>query len=178
MSKDESSTRAADWYHRRIARTLYILRHAKAEHEDGMRDVDRALTKRGRRAATRVGELLADRLPDRVISSSSLRTRETVEYFSKAAGYAGPVEYLDALYLAEPRALVAVVAERGGDAGRLMLVGHNPGLEELVSRLTGEHVSLPTAALAECSFDVATWSDVTLDTSAELVRRSFARDDD
>lgn len=139
--------------------------------------MDRALTQRGRRSATRVGELMSDRLPDRVLASSSRRTRETVEYFSKAAGYAGPVEYLDALYLAAPSAYLTAVVERGGAAARLLLVGHNPGLEELVSRLTGENVSLPTAALAECELDVATWSDVTFDTSAELVRLSSPRDD-
>lgn len=143
-----------------------------------MRDVERALTKRGRRSATRVGELIADRLPDRVLASSAVRTRETVEYFSKAAGYMGPVEFLDTLYLAAPSAYLTAVAERGGDAARLLLVGHNPGLEELVSLLTGERVSLPTAALAECCLDVATWSDVTFDTRAELVRLSFPRDDD
>jgi phosphohistidine phosphatase len=154
------------------------LRHAKAENEDGMRDVERALTKRGRRSATRVGELISDRLPERVLASSAVRTRETVEYFSKAAGYGGPVEYLDSLYLAAPSAYLAAATERGGNAARLMLVGHNPGLEELVTRLTGEHVSLPTAALVECALDVATWSDVTFDTRAELVRISFPRDDD
>lgn len=169
---------AALGYHPGITRTLYILRHAKAENEDGMRDVERALTKRGRRSATRVGELIADRLPDRVLASSSVRTRETVEYFSKAAGYLGPVEYLDALYLGEPSAYMTAVAERGGDAARLMLVGHNPGLEELVTRLTGERVSLPTAALAECELQVTTWSDVTFDTQAELVRLSFPKEDD
>jgi phosphohistidine phosphatase len=153
------------------------LRHAKAENEDGMRDVERALTQRGRRSATRVGELISDRLPQRVLASSSVRTRETVEYFSKAAGYTGPVEYLDSLYLGAPSAYVTAVTERGGDAARLMLVGHNPGLEELVTRLTGEHVSLPTAALAECSLEVATWSDVTFETRTELVGLSFPKED-
>ena len=89
------------------------MRHAKAEHEDGVRDVERALTKRGRRSATRVGELLTDRLPERVIASSSVRTRETVEYFSKAAGYTGPVHYLDALYLGAPSAYLTAVNELG-----------------------------------------------------------------
>lgn len=158
-------------------RTLFILRHAKAEQEDGVRDQDRQLTKRGRRAAERTGELLADRLPDRILSSSSARTRETVERFSKAAEYHGPVEYLDSLYLAEPAAYLAAVKAHGGNAERLLLVGHNPGLESLVTALTGERVSLPTAALVECTLDVATWSDVTADTSAELTAISYPRDD-
>lgn len=153
------------------------MRHAKAEHTDGVRDQDRQLTKRGRRSAERIGELLADRLPDRILSSSSARTRETVERFSKSGHYRGPVEYLDSLYLAEPAAYLAAVREHGGTAGRLLLVGHNPGLESLVTRLTGEHLSLPTAALVECTVDIETWSDVTEDTSAELTAVSYPRDD-
>jgi phosphohistidine phosphatase len=153
------------------------LRHAKAEHTDGVRDEDRELTKRGRRAAERTGELLSDRLPDRILSSSSLRTRETVERFSKGGHYRGPVEYLDTLYLAEPAAYLAAVRLHGGDAERLLLVGHNPGLETLVTRLTGERVSLPTAALVECTLDITAWSDVTEQTSAELTGISFPRDD-
>ena len=153
------------------------MRHAKAEHTDGVRDEDRQLTKRGRRAAERAGELLVERLPDRILSSSSARTRETVERFSKTANYGGPVEYLDSLYLAEPEAYLAAVRERGGGAQRLLLVGHNPGLEALVTELTGERLSLPTAALVECTVDVETWSDVTEDTSAELTAVSYPRDD-
>ncbi len=100
-----------------------------------------------------------------------------MERFSKSGHYRGPVEYLDSLYLAEPAACLAAVKEHGGEAGRLLLVGHNPGLESLVTRLTGEHLSLPTAALVECTVDIETWSDVTEDTSAELTAVSYPRDD-
>jgi phosphohistidine phosphatase len=157
---------------------LLILRHAKAEQGDGQSDKERALAKRGRRAATRVGELLADRLPDKILSSTALRTRETVDGVSKAAGYFGPIEFIESLYLAEPAACIAAVRERGGDAKRLLLVGHNPGLEDLVTQLTGERVTLPTAALAECAFEHDAWSDVTLESSAELVGLSYPRDDE
>jgi phosphohistidine phosphatase len=157
--------------------TLLVLRHAKAETE-GPSDKERALSKRGRRAAARVGELLSDRLPDLVLSSTSLRTRETVELLTKAAGYFGPIELSDALYLAEPAACIRVLRERGGKAERIMLVGHNPGLEELVGQLTGERVTLPTAGLAECALELDTWSDVTIESHAELVGLSYPRDDD
>jgi phosphohistidine phosphatase len=157
---------------------LLVLRHAKAEDGAGQSDKERALTKRGRRAATRVGELLADRLPDRILSSTSLRTRETVELLTKAAAYFGPIEFSDALYLAEPSAYLKAARERGGDAQCLMLVGHNPGLEDLVTELTGERVTLATAALAECTLEVDSWANVTLETHAELVGLSYPRDDD
>ncbi|HWP07622.1 MAG TPA: histidine phosphatase family protein [Polyangiaceae bacterium] len=159
-------------------KTLLILRHAKAEPDAGDGDEARPLAKRGRRAAERVGELIADQLPDLILSSSSVRTRETVERLKKGAGALPRVEYEPELYLASPKRLVAVLAARGGDAARLLLVGHNPGLEDLVTDLTGERVSLPTAGLAECTLEVARWSDVTLGTRAELVRLTYPRDDD
>jgi phosphohistidine phosphatase len=125
-----------------------------------------------------VGELIADRLPDLVLASSSVRTRETVERLKKGAGSLSRVEYVPELYLAAPKTLIAVLAARGGEADLVMLVGHNPGLEELVTELTGERVSLPTAGLAECSLAVDRWSDVTLGTHAELVRLTYPRDED
>jgi phosphohistidine phosphatase len=155
-----------------------ILRHAKAEPDAGDGDESRPLAKRGRRAAERVGELMSDRLPDLVLSSPSVRTRETVERLKKGAGPLSRVEYLPELYLASPATLLRVVAERGGEAERVMLVGHNPGLEDLVTRLSGEHVTLPTAGLAECAVEVERWSDVTLGSHAELVGLSYPRDDD
>jgi phosphohistidine phosphatase len=155
-----------------------ILRHGKAEPDTGAGDFSRPLAKRGRRAAERVGELLADRLPDLVLASSSLRTRETVECFKKGAGPLRRVEFVPALYLATPAACLEVLAQQAGDAARVMLVGHNPGLEDLVTQLTGESVSLPTAGLAECELLVEHWSEVTLETQAELVGMSYPRDED
>ena len=159
-------------------KTLLILRHAKAEPDAGGGDESRPLAKRGRRAAERVGELLSDRLPTLVLSSPATRTRETVERFGKGAGLLPRVEYVPDLYLASPATLLRVVAERGGEAQRLMLVGHNPGLEDLITRLSGEDVTLPTAGLAECEIEVDRWSDVTLGSLAVLVRLSYPRDDD
>ena len=154
------------------------MRHAKAETGEGLRDEERALTPRGRRAAERVGELLADRLPDRVLSSTALRTRETVAALKKGGAYFGPIEFLQELYLAEPAGYLRAVARHGGDAARVLVVGHNPGLEDLVARLSGERVTLPTAALAECTLELENWSDLTLDTHAELIGLSYPRDDD
>ena len=154
------------------------MRHAKAEPDAGDGDESRPLTKRGRRAALRVGELLSDRLPELVLSSPSVRTRETVERFKQGAGSLPRVAYVPELYLASPSTLMGVLATHGGDAERVMLVGHNPGLEELVTRLSGEHVSLPTAALAECALDLERWSDASLGSHAELVGLSYPRDDD
>ena len=141
--------------------TLLVLRHAQAAPEaPSSSDEERALTEEGRRAAARVGRLVKDEqlLPDLVLSSSARRTRETVSEFCQSSGYAGPIRYLDELYLAEVSAIVDALAAHAGAASRVLLVGHNPGLEDLVAQLTGESVSLPTAALVECAFELDDWS--------------------
>jgi len=143
-----------------------------------LRDEARALTARGRRAAERVGELIADRLPARVLSSTSVRTRETVAGLKKGGAYFGPIEFLPELYLAEPSGYVRALARHGRDAERVLVVGHNPGLEDLVTRLSGERVTLPPAALAECALDLESWSDLTLGTHAELLGLAYSSGDD
>ena len=143
--------------------TLLVLRHAQAAPEaPSSSDQDRALTEEGRVAAARMGRLVKDEelLPDLLLSSSARRTRETVSEFREASGYAGPIHYLDELYLAEASAIVEAIAAHAGTASRVLLVGHNPGLEDLVARLTGESVSLPTAALVECTFELDDWSEL------------------
>lgn len=140
--------------------TLLVLRHAQAAPETpSSSDKERALTEHGRRAAARMGRLVKDEglLPDLVLSSSARRTRETVSEFRDASGYAGPIHYLDELYLAEVSNIVDVIAARAGASRRVLLVGHNPGLEDFVARLTGESVSLSPAALVECTFDLASF---------------------
>jgi len=99
-------------------------------------------------------------LPEIVLSSTSARTRETMELFAEAAGYAGPVVYLDELYLAEPRVVIRALSEHAGGVSSVMVVGHNPGLEGLVLGLTGEHLSLPTAALVECTLPIDDFASI------------------
>jgi phosphohistidine phosphatase len=141
--------------------TLLVLRHAKAEPEEPHgSDKDRALTEDGRRAAAKMGRLMKDEqlLPTILLSSSARRTRETVDEFVTSSGYSGPVRFFDELYLAEASAIVEVIEKHAGAAPRVLLVGHNPGLEDLIARLTGESVSLATAALVECAFELQHWS--------------------
>jgi phosphohistidine phosphatase len=154
-------------------RTLYVFRHAKAEAGDDLADIDRQLTSRGRKAARYMGELAkANGIePQIVLCSSAARTRETISLFSEGSGYAGPVEYLKELYLAEPRAYLRALSEHASSVERAMVVGHNPGLEALVFEITRESLSLPTAALVECRVPVESF-DRMGDAPGEL-RRVF-----
>jgi len=153
-------------------RTLMLLRHAKSSHQDQrLADHDRPLTKRGQRDASRMGALLVDNdmLPDLMISSTALRTRETTERVTAAAGFRGPVHFSEELYLAGPKELVRAIAAQPATRSTVLVVGHNPGLEELLLALTQCDESLPTASLTRISLPIRQWRDLKTSTTGKLV---------
>jgi phosphohistidine phosphatase len=165
-------------------KTLTLLRHAKSGWDDPvLRDFDRPLNPRGRRAARTVGcEMRRLGLGfDRVVASPARRVIETL---GEVEGVFGPLHarYDERLYLAAPDTLLALARETDEAAGRLLLVAHNPGLEELVLRLskTGALRSeaarkYPTATLAELTFEAASWRQLR-DGDATLARFIRPRD--
>jgi len=143
-------------------RTLYLLRHAKSSWNDAsLRDFDRPLKDRGRKAAQRIGKRLAAeklRVP-LVISSPALRTRETAELVLKSSALRVEERFDERIYEASLRDLLQVVAEIPDEKQVVILIGHNPGFEELLAFLTGEGRRMPTCALAKIRFDVS-WKDI------------------
>ena len=117
-----------------------------------------------------MGDLARERnlLPDRVLCSTATRARETIEFFAQGAKLKAPVDFLDALYLAEPAAILREIRAHARSSERLMVLGHNPGLEGLLSILTGGRVELVTTALAECILRVERWSQLNLETAGTL----------
>ena len=132
-------------------KTVLILRHAKSswKHPD-LDDHDRPLNRRGLRDAPRIGRLIAgaDLVPDLIFSSSAVRARTTAEAVAAESGYTGPIEIKRELYLAEPSVYLELLAGLDDRFGRVMVVGHNPGMADLVEELTGTFDAFPTAALA------------------------------
>jgi phosphohistidine phosphatase len=144
-------------------KSLLILRHAKSRQDvPGLADHDRPLNQRGQHDAPRMGRLLArERLvPEMIISSTATRACTTATRVAEACGHAGPLELTRRLYLSGPLEHLSVVSELGDDAASLMVVGHNPDLEELVHLLTGESTTLPTAALARIELPIDSWSEL------------------
>jgi phosphohistidine phosphatase len=144
-------------------RTLYLLRHAKSSWNDAsLRDFDRPLKGRGRDAAKAVGERLASEKPDvsLVICSPAVRTRETWEIVAKSSGLRVEERFDQRIYEASLRELLEVVSEISADKEVVMLIGHNPGFEELLTFLSGESRRMPTCALAKINLDVGNWKDV------------------
>ena len=157
--------------------TLSLLRHAKSSWEEPLDDYDRPLAKRGQKAAPGIGSALAAMglRPDLVICSGAVRTRETLHLVLERLGAPAPeVAYDDTLYMAAPETLltrlhmIAPGLERGTPR-HVMLVGHNPGLEELALLLVGSGAAddrarmaakFPTAAVAVIAFNGESWASV------------------
>ena len=154
-------------------KTLLVLRHAKSSWKDStLDDHERPLNKRGKRDAPRMGELVRTmRLtPDRIISSDAVRARLTAEAVAKAARYTGDIVLDRRLYHAGPADIITRLREiQEADVAIVMIVGHNPGLEELVAHLTDDAPDLPTAALAQIALGIDRWQALALSTRGSLL---------
>jgi phosphohistidine phosphatase len=125
-------------------------------------DRDRPLNKRGKRDAALMGRLLKkeDLVPDIIISSTAIRARATAEVVANGSGYKGEIVLDKSLYAAGPEAYLNVMHDLSDEYARALIIGHNPGLEELVEMLTGEIHLMPTCSLAHIKLRVDKWSDV------------------
>ena len=154
-------------------KTLLILRHAKSSWKgEALPDHDRPLNKRGKEDAPRMGKLLRDEdlVPNLILSSDARRARSTTELVVEESHYEGEVIYSRDLYAAESEACIEALAQMGGEAACVLIVGHNPGLEELLQDLTGEYLPLPTAALAQVTLPINHWSELGASDQAETAR--------
>lgn len=161
-----------------MVRELLLLRHGKSDWNTGKNDFDRPLQDRGKRGAQRIGVWLAsnDLVPDYVISSPAERALVTAEKCCKAMGQgSGNIVRQQMIYLADAGDLFEVLRQIPTEASRVLLVGHNPGLEELLLSLAGGEVEpaadgklLATATLAILEID-DNWSDLK-HSSARLVK--------
>ena len=158
---------------------LLIMRHAKSSWADtGIDDWMRPLNDRGRRDAPRAGEWLRERglTPDLIVTSDAVRARATAEAVAQACGYGGEAIKEPSLYHATPENVIEVVARASDTARSLLIVGHNPGFEDLVSRLSGESHTMPTAALFVFDVPIKSWSEMDVSIDATIVDSWQPRD--
>jgi phosphohistidine phosphatase len=154
-------------------KTLTLFRHAKSGWDSPVsRDFDRPLNERGVKAARLVGEhvLKAGWTFDHAVSSPAIRCTETLDLFWEGFGDILHPNWERRIYLASGAVLLDVVNELPDDAERILMCGHNPGLEDLIFMLVPDtsgdalrdsvEEKFPTAALAELQIDVAHWADV------------------
>jgi phosphohistidine phosphatase len=151
---------------------LLILRHAKSSWADSsIDDWQRPLNDRGERDAPRAGEWLRarDLLPDLIISSDAIRARATAEAAAEAAGLSKAIVLEPSLYHAAPEDVIEVLNAVNDEMRSVLIVGHNPGLEELVGKLAGEAHGMPTAGLFVFDVPITRWRDLDLATDASLI---------
>lgn len=154
---------------------LFLLRHAKSVRDGSQNDRDRPLNARGRADAPRMGGYMQRKryIPDRVLCSSAQRTAETWTMLASEFSPLPQVKFLDSLYLATAGSIVRTIRQEADDASALLVIGHNPGLEDAARDLAAEPASaqerqfldtlenkFPTGALAVLRFDVRTWPEI------------------
>jgi len=169
-------------------KTLALFRHAKSDWSDARaRDFDRPLNERGIKGAQVMGRFIRDggwRF-DRLLASPAVRVAETIEQASTAWGHGFPVEWDRRIYLASSATLMDLLREVEGDPASILMVGHNPSLEDLIFDLVPDDGSsplrdiveqkFPTATFAVLELDIDTWADVD-ENCARLVALTRPRD--
>ena len=167
---------------------LGLFRHAKSDWNDArLRDFDRPLNQRGRKGAAVVGKHIHayGKHWDRVIASPAVRVTQTIELASEASGTLPHVRWDRRVYLASSPTLLDLLCEQEGDPESILMIGHNPGFEDLIFDLVPDDGSsplrdvveekFPTAAFAVLELDIDSWADAD-DNCARLVHLTRPRD--
>ena len=142
-------------------KTLGLFRHAKSDWQDPRaRDFDRPLNARGRKGAAVMGRHVRDHGVqwDRMISSPAIRCAETIELACQAAGQPVAVQWDRRIYLASSATLLDLLRELDDSASAVLMVGHNPGLEDLIFDLVPDDGSSPLRDVVEVKFPTASFA--------------------
>lgn len=149
-------------------KNLTIIRHAKAERPEGFAtDFDRPLTERGERDAARIATPLGRLAPpvDWWLSSPAQRTRQTTDRMAAEIGYTHTIQWEPAIYEATAETLLDLLATIPQEVAHAVLVGHNPGVADLVCGLAAGvpsrlNLHMPTAGLAHLSLEIFWWNQI------------------
>jgi len=155
-----------------MTKTLLILRHAKSSWKnEKLKDFDRPLKRRGEESAKLIGKVLmmAELVPQVILSSPAQRAKQTVELVAEESKFKGELKFVESYYMGEPDDYITALKELPDEIERVMIVGHNPGLEALLQLLDGKVDSLPTGSLAYLVLDIKHWADLTKSTAGELI---------
>jgi phosphohistidine phosphatase len=153
-------------------KTLLLMRHAKSSWKDKhISDRERPLLKRGVKAAKNMGEFIAEKelIPQKIFSSSAVRTLETARVVSKVCDCSAALVAVDEFYLAEAEIYINYLKTLPDDLERVMIIGHNPGLESLLQILSGRIDMLNTAVVAHLILPIKSWAEINNETEGELV---------
>lgn len=152
-------------------KTLLIMRHAKSSWKDQeLPDHDRPLKKKGRKDISNMAKILKKKslVPDLVLSSTAVRSKETANLMIEKLNYKGKLELIEELYMAEPETYIKYASQVSDKVEVLLIIGHNPGLEGLVMTLGDKISSLPTGSIAKLYLFIDKWSELTPETDGEI----------
>jgi phosphohistidine phosphatase len=158
----------SDWVH---MKTLLLLRHAKSSSDQPeLHDHDRPLNKRGKKEAPMVGRYLKDNdlVPDLVLSSTARRAKDTAQAVAEESGFEGKIDLYQDLYLSDTASYLDILRCLPDDANRVLVVGHNPDLEVLLTLLTDASHHLTTANLAQVDLPISSWQELSEATDGRL----------
>ena len=145
-------------------KTLLLMRHAKSSlKESNIPDHDRPLNRRGKHDAPLMGKLLRDQKMnlDLIISSTALRAETTANLIAKAVRYKGKIILDKSIYNAEPMDLLTLLSNSSDEYDSILLVGHNPTMEETVQMITNSpELTMATCAIAHLTLSIDTWTDL------------------
>lgn len=144
-------------------KTLFLLRHAKSSWKDEtLADFERPLNSRGKRTTQTLSAFFTkERVnPDLILSSCAVRARQTIEAILRSGKLRNELRFDERIYEATAERLFDVISEVEKAVQSVMIVGHNPGLEELLAFLTGESKTMPTGALAKITFKDSNWNSI------------------
>lgn len=171
-------------------KTLGIFRHAKSDWNDArLRDFDRPLNDRGRAGAGVMGRHIRQHAVGwkRILASPAVRVTQTIDLAGEAAGETPPITWDRRIYLANSATLMDVLREQDSNPRSILMVGHNPGLEDLIFDLVPDDGNnplrdvvedkFPTAAYAVIKLDIENWADLR-DNCGQLVHLIRPRDID
>jgi phosphohistidine phosphatase len=143
-------------------RRLLLLRHAKSEHLFGVDDHDRSLAKRGQNDMPIIGKWVSQNVKpvDKIICSTSQRTRETLDLFLEYAQWESEIEYSYDLYLPYFHSLITSMSELDDSIESVMIVGHNPSFTDMFNTLSSKWIdNVPTSGFAEFEIE-GEWKDL------------------
>ncbi|MEO6394089.1 MAG: histidine phosphatase family protein [Pyrinomonadaceae bacterium] len=143
-------------------KTLLLLRHAKSEwSEAGVPDFSRTLNNRGEKAALAIGNYARKNLvrPDLILCSPAERARQTAALLIEAAGFTAELRFDERIYEASWSRLLDIVQQLDVAPATVLMVGHNPGMEDLLLNLTGVNRHMATAAFARIELNVESWAE-------------------
>lgn len=145
-------------------KNILVMRHAKSDWNTGKRDFERPLNKRGLKSAPKMADYLLKnkKVPDIIIASSAQRAKTTAELVKKGLSFKEEIKFNPDFYYGDSSGMIDELYALPKNINTVLLVGHNPTVEELINKLTSEYAGMPTATIVSIKADIEEWTKLQL----------------